>query len=97
MVVDLIEARFDIPFDSPLIRHGVPFSILGLGSGTNRHANMFQSSVTTPSWSETVRYMPEACLENWLQDLFDRALDNAVFNRWDPQGPERPWFAWFRD
>jgi len=41
--------------------------------------------------------MPEPSLEDWLQNLFHRALDHAVFNGGNAQGAELPWLAEFRD
>src|SRR5262249_8147065 len=54
-----------------------------------------ERAMTSASWPKAIRNMPESRFEDWLQKLFDRTLNDAVGDRWNPQGSELPWFTLF--
>jgi hypothetical protein len=60
-------------------------------------ANTLQGAVDTPPGSEPVGDIPELRLEDRLQEQFDRALDDAIFDCRNAQGSELPWFPGFWD
>jgi hypothetical protein len=41
--------------------------------------------------------MPKLRLEDWLQKCLDRALNDAILDRGNAQGPELPWFTGLGD
>ena len=54
MMVDVVEASFDITFDNPLVWHRMPLAIFCLYSWPHRHADMLQSPMTSSAGSESV-------------------------------------------
>src|SRR5277367_6203564 len=68
----------DIPLDDPLVGCPLTSAIFCLRSRTHAHADMLQGAVAASSGSKPVRHMPEASLEDRLQDILDRALNHAI-------------------
>lgn len=97
MVVDIVEAALDVPFNDPAIRQPNSSPILPEFVRQDRAADILQGAVRAPPGSEPVRDMPELRLEDRLQEDFDRALDDAIFDRRNAQGSELAWFTGFRD
>jgi len=97
VVIDVIETALDVSFDDPLVGHRMSLAICRLGSGPHGHADVFQSTVASSPGPKPVRYVPKLSLEDRLQDLLDRSLNDAVLDSRNPQGPEFPWFASLRD
>ncbi len=97
MVIDLIEAALDIALDDPLIRRPLTPAIAGLGARAyGRIADMLQSTVAASVRGGThTRHARTALLEDRLQKLLDRALNDTVRDRpsRDSQGSELPWLA----
>ena len=92
-MVDVVEAAFDIALDNPGIWHSAPSAILIALMRQGGTPEMLQSAMGAPSGSKPVGDMPELRLEDWLQENFDRALNDAIFNRGDAQGSELSWFS----
>jgi hypothetical protein len=93
MVIDVVEAALNVAFYHPGIRHFVPASIRSQLARLDGHPDMLQGAVCAPSGTKPVRDRPKLRLEDRLQECFDRALDDAIFNCGDTQGSELPWFA----
>jgi hypothetical protein len=54
---------------------------------------MLQGPVGAPSGPEPVGDRPKLGLEDWLENCFDRALNDAIFHRGNAQGSELPRLA----
>jgi len=59
--------------------------------------DMLQGAVRASAGTKPVRDRPELRLEDWPENCFDRALDDAVLYRGNAQGPELPRFTGFGD
>ena len=97
MMVDVVEAALDVSLNDLGIRHPAPSSILVTFLRQGRSPDIFQGPVAAPSGPEPVGDMPELGLEYRLQKRFDRALNDAIFDRGNAQGSEFPWFASLRN
>ena len=93
VVVDMIEASFDVALNDPLIRSALAQAIAGLCSRTYRHADMLQGGVTAPSGSKPIRDMPKRRLEDRLQQVLDRTLHEAIGDSGNAQRSEFPRLA----
>ncbi len=93
VVIDMIEAALDIALDDPLVGRPLASAISGLRPRPHSHADVLQGAVAAPPGSEPVRDMPEGRLEDRLQKVLDRALDDAVAHGRNAQGTELPWLA----
>ena len=96
VVVDMVEAPLDVALDDPLIGRPLTAAVTGLGPRSHGHADMLQGAVTAPSGSKPVRDVPERCLEDRLQKVLHRALNDAVADSRDPSAVHpsllrRPW------
>src|SRR5215831_18824849 len=78
VVVDVVEAALDVPFDDPLIRGHASFAILCFGTWAHRHSDVLHSAMAASSRPKPIRDVPKLSFEDWFQDLLDRALDHAV-------------------
>src|SRR5665213_3240057 len=58
---------------------------------------MRQSSAHGTARPEAIRDRIKPCLEDRLQDVLHRCLDNPVFHDWDTEWPEGPRLAGFGD
>jgi len=90
VVIDVIETALDIPLDDPLVGCPLASAIFCRRSRTHAHADMLQGAVAASSGPKPVRHMPEASLEDRLQDILDRALNYAVTHGRDTEGSELP-------
>lgn len=59
--------------------------------------DILQGGMRAPSGPKPVGDMPKLCLEDWLQENLDRALNHAILHRRNAQRPELPWFTGFGD
>ena len=96
VMIDVVEAALDVALDDPLIGRPLAAAVIGLGSRSHGHADMLQGAVAAPSWSKPVRHVPERRLEDRLQKVLHRALNDAVANGRDPSTAHpsllrRPW------
>ena len=89
MMVDVVEAALDVPFDDPLIGRTGPIGFGLLAGRADRVADMLQSIATRPARTEAVRDGQEVRLEDRLQQLQDRGLNDPILNRRHAQRPER--------
>jgi hypothetical protein len=81
VVTEVIEAAFDIPLDDPGVRQPAPPTVLIALMRQESHADMLQSGMGAPSGPEPVGNIPKLRFEDRLQETFDRALNDAVFDR----------------
>lgn len=95
MVIDVIETALDISLDDPLVGCPLTSAVFCLRSRTDAHADMLQGAVAASPGSKPVRHMPEASLEDRLQDILDRALNHAITHGRDAKGPELPGWRGF--
>jgi hypothetical protein len=92
MMVDVVEAALDVPLDDPGIWCSMAPTIAPALAGANGLPDVLQGTVTPPSRPEPVRDMPELRLEDWLQNILDRGLHDAISDRRNAQGSEFPRF-----
>src|SRR6516225_3605852 len=97
VMIDVVEAALDVPFNDPLIRCPLAEAIFGLHPRAHALSDMLQGTVTASSRSKPVRDVPETCLEDRFQNVLDRALHHAITHGWDTQGSELPWLTRFWD
>ena len=97
VMVDVVETALYVAFNDPVVRHSVPSAILIPLSRLQGLPDMLQGAVRASAGTKPVRDRPELRLEDWLENCFDRALDDAVLYRGNAQGPELPRFTGFRD
>src|ERR1700694_2493193 len=97
MVVDVVKAALDVALAHPGIRQAIPAPILFPFMRLDGHPDVLQGAVRAPSGPKPIGDRPELCLEDRLQECFDRALDDAILERGDTQGPELPWCTSFGD
>ena len=90
MMAQVIETALDVTFYNPAIRQPAPVPILVPLTRLDGKANTLQSTVDAPSGSEPIGDVPELRLEDWLQEQFNRALNDAVFDSGNTQGSELP-------
>ena len=84
-MIDIIEATLDIAFNGPLIGRIVTLAVrLAHAPRPHCHTDVLERSMRSPSRAKPVRDMPKSRFEYWFQKLFDRALNNAVGDRWNP-------------
>ena len=95
MVVDVVEAALDVTLDDPGIWQPGPVTIRVPLARLDDRPDILQSAVRAPSGPEPIGDPPELCLEDWLQKYLDRALNNAILDRRNAQGPELPRFPGF--
>ena len=94
-MVDVVETALYVAFNDPVIRHSVPSAILIPLSRLQGLPDMLQGAVRASARTKPVRDRPKLRLEDWLENCFDRALNDAVLYRGDAQGPELPRFTGF--
>jgi hypothetical protein len=86
VVIDVVEAAFDIAFNDPLIRCIVTFAVrFASAPRPHCHTDVLERTMTSASWPKAIRDMPESRFEDWFQKLFDRALNDTVRDRRDGQ------------
>src|SRR5580704_14532982 len=90
VVIDVVEAALDISFDDPLVGCPLAPAIFCRRSRPHAHPDMLQGAVAASSGTKPVRHMPEASLEDRLQDILDRALNYAITHVRDTEGSELP-------
>jgi len=90
MVVDIVKAALDVPFNDPGVRHSVPVTVLCPLMRQGGAPDILQGRMRAPSRPKPVRDMPKLRLEDWLQENFDRALNNAILHRRNAQGRNCP-------
>jgi len=96
VVIDIVETALDIAFNDPLIGDIVTFAVrFACAPRPHCHTDVFERAMTSPSWPKAIRDMPESRFQDWFQKLFDRALNDTVGDRRNPQGSELPRFALF--
>ena len=61
-------------------------------AGANGQPDVLQGTVTPSSRSEPVRDMPELRLEDWLQNILDRGLHDAISDLGMPRARNFPGF-----
>ncbi len=93
MVVDMVETALDVPLDDPGVGRLPTPAVARFCSRPDRHADVLQGTMTALCGSKPVGDVPECCLENRLQKVLDRALNDAVGDGGNTQGSELPWFA----
>jgi len=74
----MIKTTLNISLDHPLVRNSMSFPIFCFHTRSHRHADMLQSSMAASARSKSIRDMPKFSFEDRLQNLFCRALNNAV-------------------
>jgi hypothetical protein len=97
VVIDVVEAALDVSFDDPLVGCPLASAIFCRCSRTHTHADMLQGAMAAPSGPKPVSHMPEASLEDRLQDILDRALNYAITHGRDTEGSELPRLTRLRD
>ena len=97
VVIDVVEAALDISFDDPLVGQPLTPAIFCRCPRSHAHSDMLQGAVSASSGPEPVRHMPEASLEDRLQDILDRALNYAITHGRDTEGSELPRLTRLRD
>jgi hypothetical protein len=80
VVIDVVEASFDVPFNDPLIGWTGPIGFGLLPGRSDRVADMLQSIATGPFWAEAIRDGQEHRLEDRLQQLQERSLNDAILH-----------------
>jgi hypothetical protein len=88
----MIQAALDVPLDDPGIWCSMAPTIALAFAGADGLPDVLQGAVTPSSRSEPVRDMPKLRLEDWLQNILDRGLHDAISDRRNAQGSEFPWF-----
>lgn len=88
MVVDMVEAALDVPFDDPLIGRTRPISVRLRASGADRVPDVLQSVATRPARAEAIRDGQELRLEDRLEQLQERGLHDAIPHGWHTERPE---------
>src|SRR5262245_12062662 len=96
-MIDVIEAALDVALNYPAIWHTVPSPIRPLLQRQDGPSDMLCSPVAAAAGSKPVRDVPELRLEDRLQDVLDRGLNDAIGDRRNAQGSELPWFSGLRD
>jgi hypothetical protein len=81
VVTKVIEAAFDVSLYDPGVRQPAPSTVLIALMRQESQTDMLQSAMGAPSGPEPVGDIPKLRFEDWLQETFDRALDDAVFDR----------------
>ncbi|HYW98871.1 MAG TPA: hypothetical protein VE822_07140 [Candidatus Elarobacter sp.] len=90
MVIDVIEAALNVAFYHPGIRQSMRAPIQSALARLDGHPDVLQGAVRAPPGPKPVGDRPKLCLEDRLQECFDRALNDAIFNRGNTQGSELP-------
>jgi hypothetical protein len=81
VVTEVVETAFDVSLYDPRIRQPAPPTVLIALMRHESHADVLQSAMGAPSGPEPVGDIPKLRLEDWLHESFDRALNDAVFDR----------------
>src|ERR1700733_1263929 len=97
MMRDLVETAFDVALDNPWIRQPAPSIVLIAFLRQGGSTEVLQSGVAVSSGPKPVGHMPKLRFEDRLQQDFDRALNNAIFDRGNAQGSELSWFSGLGD
>ena len=87
------EAALDISFDDPLVGCPLASAIFCRRSRTHAHSDMLQGAMAASSGTKPVRHMPEASVDDRLQDILDRAFNYAITHGRDTEGSELPWLT----
>ena len=90
VVVDVVEAALDVPFDDPLIGRTGPVGRGLLPDRADRVADVLQSVATRLPRTEAVRDGQEVRLEDWLQQLQQRSLNDPILTVGTPRGGTCP-------
>jgi hypothetical protein len=88
MVVDMVEAALDVPFDDPLIGRTRPISVRLRAGGADRVPDVLQSVATRPARAEAIRDGQELRLQDRLEQLQERGLHDAIPHGRHTERPE---------
>jgi hypothetical protein len=96
MMVDVVEASFDVPLDGPLVWERSscfpPFL-----PGPQEHTQSLERPMDRLPWAKAVRDGKEIRLEDRLQDVLHGCLNDPVPHGGDSQGAKLPRLPWLRD
>jgi hypothetical protein len=92
-MVDMIEAALDVTFDGPRERQPLGSLPTVRNAPAQSHLQICQSAVHAFAGPEAIGDGVEPRLEDRLQDVLHRCLDDPVFHGRNAQGSETPWFA----
>jgi hypothetical protein len=96
VMVDVIEASFDVALHDPLVRELLLAALL-VRLGAQEQPNVLQRSVHRLAWPKAVRDGKEVRLEHRLQDALESCLNNPVLHGGNTQGAKLPRGADLRD
>jgi hypothetical protein len=97
MMAQIVETALDVTFYNPAVWQPAPMPVLVSLTRLDGKANTLQGAVDAPPGSKPVGDIPELRLEDRLQEQFDRALDDAIFDCGNAQGSELSWFPGLGD
>jgi len=97
VVIDVVEASLDVPFNDPLIGRTGPIGFGLLPGRSDRVADMLQCIATGPFRAEAIRDGQELRLEDRLQQLQERGLNHAILHRRHTERPEQARLATLRN
>jgi hypothetical protein len=98
VVIDIVEASFDVSFDGPLIRKPIlDFTRSIEGPGAQEHPKVLERAVNSSTGAKSIRDGVEVRLEDRLQDALHCCLHDTICDGRYSEGSILPRTTWLRD